>query len=484
VSDRAVPVNRFRCWSYITLLVAGSLSPAAEALGQTAGQLSGAAPYRQLGRAIFTELIATNTTHSTGNTTLAANKLAARFLAAGFPAADVQVIGPNAKNRNLVVRYRGRGTRKPLLFIAHLDVVEAKREDWSIDPFVLTERDGYFYGRGTLDVKGGAAQLVAAMLRLKQEHFVPDRDLILALTAGEESGGDYNGIQWLLANRRALIDAEFCLNVDAGGGEIHQGKLTDYSVQAAEKVYHSVSLTVRNPGGHSSLPTKENAIYRLAAALERLQRFDFPPRLTETTRAYFAASAPLATGQVAADMRAILATPADTVAMRRLSASSFYNAELRTTCVATMITGGHAENALPQLARATVNCRMLPDEKPEDVERTLKRVVNDTLVAVEPLNTAVPSPPSPLSGERLQVLERAVRSVWSNLPIVPIMETGATDGLFLRNAGMPVYGVGGIAYDVDDVRAHGRDERILVSAFNDGLEFLYRLMRTAASPAT
>jgi acetylornithine deacetylase/succinyl-diaminopimelate desuccinylase-like protein len=437
--------------------------------------------YQRLGRDILKELIETNTTHSTGTVTLASERMAARLLAAGFPRADVQIVGDADKKRNLVARYRGRGTRKPVLLIAHLDVVEAKREDWSFDPFVLTERDGFFYGRGTLDVKGGAATLVAAFVRLRQEGWVPDRDLILALTADEEGGPD-NGIAWLLANRRDLIAAEYCINVDSGGGELRGNKITALDVQAAEKVYGSFTLTVKNPGGHSSLPTKDNAIYRLAAGLQRLAQFEFPVRLTEVTRAYFERMAPLASGQEASDMRAVARQPPDAEAAARLSAKSpFYNALLRTTCVPTLLRGGHAENALPQTAEAVVNCRMLPDENPAAVKQTLERVVADSAIVVTPIGTPTPSPPSPLAPEVFKSIEAAARAVWGSVPIVPFMETGATDGLLLRNAGIPVYGTNGIAYDPDDVRAHGKDERILVQSYNEGLEFAYQVAKAVGS---
>ena len=441
-----------------------------------------------MGQAILKELIETDTTHSTGSTTVAAERLAARLLAAGFPKADVQVVrgpGKSAETKgNLVARYRGKGTRKPVLLIAHLDVVAARREDWSMDPFVLTEKDGYFYGRGTLDQKGGAATLVSAFVRLRQEQWVPDRDLILALTADEEGGPD-NGIAWLLANRRDLIDAEYCINVDTGGGELRGGKVTALDVQAAEKIYASYSLTVKNPGGHSSLPTKENAIYRLAAGLQRLAAFEFPVRLNDVTRAYFDRMAALS-GDSAADMRAVAGKVPDGAAAARLAAKSpFYNALLRTTCVATMLQGGHAENALPQTAQATVNCRLLPDEDAAAVQQTLHRVLADTQIVVASIVTPTPSPPSPLAPEPLTAIQAAARAVWGStpaVPIIPFMETGATDGLLVRNAGIPVYGVSGIAHDPDDIRAHGKDERILVKSFNEGLEFAYQIVRALASP--
>ena len=483
---RDARILRLRAWSIWSVVTLFAVVPAM-AQKTSAG-------YERLGRGILKELIETNTTASTGSVTAAAELMAARLVAAGFPTADVQVVGGVEKKRNLVARYRGQGTRKPILFIAHLDVVEARREDWSFDPFVLTEKDGYFYGRGTLDVKGGAATLVAAFVRLRQEQWVPDRDLILALTADEEGGPD-NGVAWLLANRRDLIDADYSINVDAGGGELRGGKLTALDVQAAEKVYASFTLTVKNAGGHSSLPTKENAIYRLSAGLQHLAAFEFPVRLTDTTRAYFdrmAASA--SAGPSAADMRAVAKDPPDPAAAARLSGTSpFYNALLRTTCVATRLQAGHAENALPQTAQATVNCRLLPDESPATVQRTLERILADPQIAVGPIGTPTPSPPSPLAPDVFKAIEIAARAVWSSapvtprgsagVPIVPFMETGATDGLLLRNAGIPVYGVTGIAYDPDDVRAHGKDERILVRSFNEGLEFAYQIAKALGGPS-
>jgi len=443
------------------------------------------AGYERLGREVLKELIETNTTHSTGSTTMAAERMAARLVEAGFPKADVQVVGGADKKGNLVARYRGRGARKPILYLAHLDVVEARREDWSLDPFALTEKDGYLYGRGTLDVKGGAATLVAAFVRLRREQFVPDRDLILALTADEEGGPD-NGVAWLLANRRDLIDAEYCINVDAGGGELRGGKVTALDVQAAEKVYASFTLTVKNAGGHSSLPTRDNAIYRLSAGLQRLAAFEFPVRLNDVTRAYFDRTASSASaGTSAADMRAVASATSSPAAAARLSAKSpYYNALLRTTCVATELRAGHAENALPQTAQATVNCRVLPDESLASVQPALERVLADPRIVVAPIAAPTPSPPSPLAPEVFKAIEIAARAIWPpGVAIVPSMETGATDGLLLRNAGMAVYGVTGIAYDPEDVRAHGKDERILVSSFSEGLEFAYRIAKALAGPA-
>jgi acetylornithine deacetylase/succinyl-diaminopimelate desuccinylase-like protein len=454
----------------------GALLVATPALAQQPSH----SDYHALGHALLRELIETNTTASVGNTTVAAEQLQVRFRDAGFAAEDAQVVGPTPKNRNLVVRYRGSGAHKPVLLIAHLDVVEAKRDDWTYDPFVLTEKDGYFYGRGTQDQKGGAAMLIGALLRMKQEKFVPDRDLILALTAGEEGGMPYNGVQWLLANKRPLIDAEYVINVDAGGGEIENGKHTLFDVQAAEKVYHSVSLTAKNPGGHSSLPRKDNAIYELAKALDHVGAYEFPARPNDVVKKYFGQAASTVDAPIAADMRAVAAGTATPAAIVRLSATPLYNALMRTTCVATMLTGGHAPNALPQTATATVNCRMLPGEDPAAVEQALVRAIGDTGVHLAPIDTARPSPASPLRSDVFSAVEESVKAIWGNVPIVPIMETGATDGLFLRNAGIPVYGFSGLFIATNDVRAHGKDERIRVTAFDDGLDFTYDFLKRIA----
>ncbi|HEY6219403.1 MAG TPA: M20/M25/M40 family metallo-hydrolase, partial [Gemmatimonadaceae bacterium] len=407
-------------------------------------------PYQQLGRDIFKQLIETNTEHSIGSTTKAAELLAARFRAAGFPDADIAIVGPDTgadvKDRNLVVRYRGAGRRRPILLIGHLDVVEAKPSDWVLDPFTLTEKDGHFYGRGTLDMKNGDAAWVAALLRLKQEGYVPPGDLILALTAGEEGPG-YVGAQWLLDHRRDLVDAQYVLNADAGGGELRNGKPTALDVQAAEKVFFSVRLTARNPGGHSSLPRQDNAIYALAQALSRIAAYEFPFRTNAVTRGYFQRSAALMSDPaLAADMRAVSAaeTP-DTAAARRLAArTAFYNAQLRTTCVATMMQAGHAENALPQTAQATVNCRMLPGTDPRQLDEIIRRVVADTSIAVAPLRPSIASPASVLPPDVERVIQSVATSLWGALPILPNMETGATDGLFFRNRGIPTYGVSGL----------------------------------------
>ena len=438
-------------------------------------------------RDIFRELVEINTSYKGGSTTPAAQAIARRFRAAGFPDSDITVIGPAGdKDSSVIVRMRGRlPDRKPILLIAHLDVVEADRGDWSVDPFILTERDGFFYGRGTSDIKDGGATLASAMMRMKRNNISPDRTLILALTAGEEGGGGYNAMDWLLRNHRSLIDAEYSLNVDSGDPLLKNGRRLLRPVQTSEKYYQSYAFEVTNPGGHSSLPTPDNAIARLAEAISRVARFHFPVQLTATTRAYFEKSANLETGQLASDMRSIARNPDDTAAARRLSVSPFYNAQLRTTCVPTMIEGGHAPNALPQRVRAVINCRILPGQPPAGVQATLARVVNDDSVHISPIDdhTAAPSPPSPLTPEVMRVIEGVTARLWPGVPVIPQMETGATDGAYLRAAGIPTYGVSGVSLDIDDIRAHGRDERIKVDAFYDGVEYIYQLL-VAASTAT
>jgi acetylornithine deacetylase/succinyl-diaminopimelate desuccinylase-like protein len=427
---------------------------------------------------IFKQLVEINTTHSVGNTTTAAEAMATRFKAAGFADADVRVLAPSPKKGNLVVRYRGTGAKRPMILLAHLDVVEAKREDWSMDPFVLTERDGYFYGRGTADDKAMAAVFVANLLRLKSEGFMPARDIILMLTADEEGGPD-NGVKWLLANHRALIDAEFAIN-EGGGGVMRKGKYVTNEVQAAEKVYQDFRLEVRNSGGHSSMPVKDNAIYRLAAALSKLAAFEFPPQLNDITRAYFTRAAPAQPdAQTRADMLAVAKEPMDKAAAARLSAgSAYFNSLLRTTCVATELDGGHAPNALPQLATANVNCRILPGVSVSAVVAELTKVVADPGIQISLVDEATPSKPAVLRDDVMKATETIVASMFPGVPVVPVMSTGATDGLFMRNAGIPTFGVDGLFDDIDDVRAHGRDERVGVKQFNEDLEFQYRLITT------
>jgi acetylornithine deacetylase/succinyl-diaminopimelate desuccinylase-like protein len=464
-----------------SLFFAFALSFSAAAGAQTAQT-----PNQIEARAILQQLIEIKTSYKEGSTSPAAHAIATRFLDAGFPAADVHVLGPAGdKDSNVVVRMQGSSkTLKPILMIAHLDVVEALRSDWSLEPYKLTERDGFFYGRGTSDIKGGATTIAEALLRLRREHIVPERTLIMALTAGEEGGGGYNGISWLLANHRDLIDAEWCINPDGGDPLLKDGKMFVRPIQASEKLYQSFYLTATNKGGHSSMPTPDNAIARLAEAIGRVSRFHFPVHLNETTRAYFARSAALQTGQLAADMGAIAKNERDSAAAARLSVSPFYNAQLRTTCVPTMLEGGHAPNALPQMARALVNCRILPEETPAQIQAVLTRVVADSAVKVTPIDSGKPGTASPLLPTVMTPVENVTKRMWPGVPVIPQMETGATDGWRLRDAGIPTYGLSGIPLDVDDIRAHGRDERIMVKSFYDGVEYFYQLVREVAVAPT
>jgi len=432
---------------------------------------------------LFKELIEINTTESSGSTLQAARAMAARLRTAGFPDSDVVVLENAPRKGNLVARLRGRNNGgKPILLLSHIDVVEAKAEDWTLPPFQFIERDGTFYGRGVADDKDEGAIHLAIIMRMREERFVPDRDIIVALTADEE-GGPANGVAWLLANHRRLIDAEYAFN-EGGGGRV-SGKdggdtaRISHDVQASEKKYINFQFEVTNPGGHSSVPRPDNAITQLAVALAKITPGILPVRLNEVTRAYFtrlAAVVEKETPAMAAAMRALVANPGDARAAATLSADPRYNSQLRTSCVATLLEGGHAPNALPQRARANVNCRILPDEEPARVLAALQRVVADTGVHVTMQGEAQNSPPSPLTPELMGEIERITREMWPGVPVIPTMSTGATDGLYLRNAGIPVYGVSGLFYP--ETFAHGMNERIPVRAFYEGLEFMYRLVKS------
>lgn len=440
-------------------------------------------------RAIFQQLIETNTTESSGNVTAAAEAMAKRLIDAGFPQSDVKVDGPVARKKNLVARLHGTGPRPPILFIGHLDVVEARREDWSTDPFQLIERDGYFYGRGTRDMKEGDAILMTAFLRLKREGYQADRDLILALTADEETG-NANGIDWLLKNHRDWINAEYCINLDGGEFEQLRGKRMLAGLQASEKVYQDFQLETTNAGGHSSVPGPDNAIYELAAALTKLEKFAFSVHINEITRSYFRQSAALTSGSLANDFRGAAQDPPDSVAIKHLSGMPYYNSLLRTTCVATTLAAGHANNALPQSARANVNCRIFPGESPADVQRSLERVIANPNVKVTRVVDKsadgaaipfVPVPPSPLLPQLMGALNKILGSMWPGIPVVPTMSTGASDGKYLRIAGIPTYGISCMFFDMEDDRSHGRDERVGVQDFYDGVEFGYRFLKALSS---
>ena len=449
--------------------------------GAAAAQTMPPQEYQDLARSIFAELVEINTTDSErGDNTAAARAVARRLLDAGFPPGDVQVLVPSdaPTKGNLVARYRGRDTgKKPVLLLAHIDVVEALPEDWSpdLDPFGFLEREGYYYGRGVTDNKDEAAIYTANLIRMKNEGFIPDRDIIVALTADEE-GGPRNGVQFLLEEHRELVDAAYALN-EGGGGMEKDGRKISNNVQASEKKYLSFFLDAANPGGHSSLPVEKNAIYDLAGALLAVQQHRFPVMLNEVTEAFFSRSAELVGGAMGEAMARIVADPGDASAAEALSVEPGYNARLRTTCVATLLEGGHAPNALPQAARAMVNCRILPDHDAVEVERTLAELAAPFDVTVSPDGEATPSPPSPLTEEVLGPIERITRQMWPGVRVLPVMSTGATDGLYLRRAGIPVYGVSGLFGDMDDVRAHGQDERISIRSFYEGQEFLHRLVK-------
>jgi acetylornithine deacetylase/succinyl-diaminopimelate desuccinylase-like protein len=383
---------------------------------------------RQLAREIYKEMVEIKSGYGTGSTTPVAEAAARRLKTAGFPDADIFVGGAIPTKANLVVRYRGTGRLRPILLVAHTDVVEAKREDWSMDPFTFTERDGYFYGRGTGDDKAQAAVWIANLIRYKREGFKPDRDIIVALTADEEGGGPYNGVAWLLKNKRDMIDAEFCLN-EGGWGEAVAGKRVSNDVQVSEKYVINYRLEVRNKGGHSSLPVSDNAIYHLAGALDRLSTFAFPLKTNDVTKAYFQAMAKIEDGSIRDDLAKVAAGAHD--AMERVArATPSWNATLRTTCVATQLEGGHARNALPQLAAANVNCRVLPEDPPDYVTTTLKRVVADEQVGVAIEGSVESGPPSPMREDLMSAVRAITNTLWPRVPAVPMMVMGATDGLY------------------------------------------------------
>ncbi len=433
-----------------------------------------------LARRILSELVAINTTVSTGSSTPAARKLAARFLAAGFPAADVMVMGRGPKSQNVIVRLRGKSKAKPILFNAHLDVVEAPRLDWGSDPFVLTERDGYLYGRGVTDDKGPASSMAAAFIVAKQRKLVPERDLLLALTTGEESDVE-NGAVWLLEKQRALVDVAYVLNLDAGGASVEKGKVISYGIEAAEKVYMDLDVVARGAGGHSSVPPVETPIDHLARALDKIGRYKFKAQINPVMRSYFAKAGPLEGGAMGAAMSALAANPDDQAAQATLSADRSKNALLRTTCIATILRGGTAPNAIPQEVSANVNCRVLPGTPQDDILRALRDVVADTSIDIRVASPMHPSDPSMPPPAILELIERVVHAEYPGIPVMPYMETGATDGLWFRNAGIPVYGVTGFYIESGDLnRAHGKDERISLAGFGAMVRHAVRLLDEVA----
>lgn len=452
-----------------------------------AGAVHGAelTPVQKQMREIYQELVETNTTNSTGSCTVAANKMAKRLKAAGYKDADLHLIVPpgGPTKGNLVARIKGDGSKKPLLLLAHIDVVEANRADWVRDPFKLIEEDGMFYARGASDDKAMAASFVANMIRYKKEKLAPKRDVVMALTCDEEMvPSKFDGAEYLFNHHRALIDAEIALNEGGSGLLDRDGKPVRHGIQAGEKIYQTFQLEVSNPGGHSSAPYRDNAIYHLAEGLARLGQFAFPFKLSPVTRAYYERMAAVEKGQVAADMKAILSDPPDAAALERLYAvSPVHNSTVRTTCVATKVDAGHADNALPQRARATVNCRILPDEQVDDVQATLQRVVADDQIKITRIGEGLGAPMPPLTPALMKAVEEISNDMWPGVPVIPTMSTGGTDGRFLNSGGIWTYGISGMFAGPEGSGAHGLNEHIRVKSLYDGQEYLYRLGKRLAT---
>ena len=443
---------------------------------------------RVLARQIFKEFIEINSQDSNGSVTAVSEAARKEFLAAGFAPSDLILAGPNDRKQNLIVRYHGApGSKlKPVLIIGHIDVVEARRSDWTLDPYTLTEKDGYFYGRGTQDMKDGDADVVESLIRMHREGYVPDRDITLALTADEE-GGKSNGVAWLLKNRPELMAADFVINPDGAGPTLRSGKAVELDVEATEKTYADYLVIATNPGGHSSVPRPDNAIYELMHALNRLEATPFPVELNEISRASLIESEKVTTPERAAQIRGVLATPPDPKAIAEFSKDPNDNATLRTTCVATMLKGGHAPNALPGEAQANVNCRILPGHSQEEVRKTLIGIFNDPRLTVEyaaddgTLSPTAPNrqsqAPPPVRADVFDPLHQVVQELWPGTPVIPSMMVGASDSIYTTAAGIPSYGIGGAGIDFDDDRMHGRDERIRVDAYYKSVEFFYLYLK-------
>ncbi len=485
---RAVSVVLFFCLTIFSASIvhAGIVGHSASGTGIVPASKSDRAEARD----IFKQLIEINTTDSPqGSVTAGTEAMEKRFLDAGFRREDVVLLGPDPRKQNLVVRFRAPAVQpaeKPILFLCHMDVVQALRTDWHTDPFQFVEKGGYFYGRGTQDMKDSDAALVATFLRLHREGYKPARDLILALTADEE-GGRFNGAAWLVQQHRELVDAAYVINPDAGGVELDHGRTVVADVEATEKVYADFEVTATNPGGHSSRPRQDNAIYELTTALNKLAAYSFPFELNEITRTYFQNLAIKETGQTADDIHAILATPPDPAAAARLSAEPSFNSNFRTTCVATRLSGGHANNALPQTAQANVNCRIFPGHSPEEIREQLITVFGEPKLTVKYVSDAgvvtdtapdrkAIAPPAPIT-EVFEPLTRLTQAIWPGTPVTPVMENGASDSIYFAEAGIPCYGYSAIALERDDDRAHGQDERLPVGSFWKSLDFFYAFVK-------
>jgi acetylornithine deacetylase/succinyl-diaminopimelate desuccinylase-like protein len=437
-------------------------------------------------RALYKELVETNTTASVGDCTLAAQKMAAHLKAAGFPDKDLTIFfKPDLpKNGGLVAVYPGTDPKaKAILLLAHIDVVEAKREDWTRDPFTLVEEGGYFYGRGASDDKAQASIWVDTLIRYRNEGFHPKRTIKMALTCGEEGGSPFNGASWLVENKRDLIDAEFALNEGAGGQLDDHGKRIAHTIEAGEKTSQSFTLEVTNPGGHSSRPVPDNAIYRLADAIEKIRAYEFPVMINDANGGYLSKMAKVVGGEQGAAMTALMANPKDAKADAILSKDPGLHTMLRTTCVATMLSAGHAQNALPQRATANINCRIFPGVSRDAVRDKLIDLINDPQVSVS--KTAVAglrgeAPAPPLTPKVLGPIEKVSAEMWPGIPVVPILQAGATDGKALTAGGIPTYGVQGIFYEPDLGRIHGLNERVGVTSLYEGRDFLYKLVKIYA----
>ncbi len=436
-------------------------------------------------RALYKELVETNTVQGVGSCTLAAQRMEARLKAAGYSDADIHLFIPESapKDGGIVVTLKGSGSKKKaVLLLAHIDVVAAKREDWTRDPFTLIEENGYFYARGTSDDKAQAAIWTDLLIRLRQEGYKPKRDIKMALTCGEETEGAFNGAHWLSTEHKDWIDAEFALNEGANGQLDENGKTIALNIEAAEKVYQDFKLETTNPGGHSSRPVPDNAIYQMSAALPKIGAHEFPVMLNDATRAYFTRMAPITGGDAGTAMLAIVKNPQDAAADAILSKNARWHSMLRTTCVATMIEGGHALNALPQHVATNVNCRIFPGVSVEDVQATLVKVIGDPAVkvsVVEPRSLATPAPP--LGADFLGPIEKVSAEMWPGVPVIPTMSTGATDGIYTSAAGIPTYGVTGLFTDPDDGNIHGLNERVRVQSLMDARRFMYKLVRLYAA---
>ena len=474
----------------LALIAAALLSTAAVAAAQTT---PAAAPYAAptdrwhvKAHEIYEHAIDTPTVQGRGQVPALAQYLADQFRAGGFTDVTVHpydVDAPADHTAALIVRWPAAhpSGRKAMVLIGHMDVVEARREDWSRDPFTLGEADGYFYGRGTLDMKHGIASVTTALLRLRAEGFQPDRDIVVLFTGDEETGGrgaELGANQWLDPST-----LDFVLNADAGGGAfLADGRLLGFGIQTAEKIYQSFTFTATNPGGHSSRPRPDNAIYQLAHSLDRLEHYRFEPHLNDTTRAYFRHRVETASPELAAAINRWLANENDQQAADFIEASETEVGLTRTRCVATRLRGGHADNALPQLAEATVNCRMFPGTDPASVLAILRGLGAPDHVAVAPIAPAHPTDASPLRADVVGAYTAAVRARHPGAAITPDMSTGATDGLYFRARGVPVYGVDGSwAVIPADERAHGRDERLPVRAFYEDVDHWTDMIRTLAS---